>query len=126
VLERSILLQVEHPFIVKLVRSLSDSNNVYFLMEFIKGKELFDAIRDIGLLNKSQTQFYGASIMIAINYLHKRQFIYRDIKPENIMVNENVILFVKVGVYQSDRFRHCQENSRQDFYHYWNSSLYGS
>ena len=58
-------------------------------MDYIKGKELFDVIRDIGLLNKFQTQFYGASIMLAVNYLHERKFVYRDIKPENIMVLGN-------------------------------------
>jgi cGMP-dependent protein kinase len=89
-LERSILLQVDHPFIVKLVKTIKDTKNIYFLMEYIRGKELFDTIRDIGLLNKIQTQFYGCSVMLAIDYLHDRKFIYRDIKPENIMVNENV------------------------------------
>ncbi len=89
-LERSILLQIENPFIVKLNRCLRDKENVYYLMEYIKGKELFDIIREIGLLNKSQAMFYGASMMLAINYLHNRQFIFRDVKPENIMVTENV------------------------------------
>ena len=88
-LERSILLQIDHPFIVKLVKSLKDQNYVYFLMDYIKGKELFDVIRDIGLLSKFQTQFYGASMMLAVEYLHERKFIFRDIKPENIMVLEN-------------------------------------
>ena len=88
-LERAILLKIDHPFIVKLVKTMKDKNYVYFLMDYIKGKELFDVIRDIGLLNKFQTQFYGASIMLAINYLHERKFVYRDIKPENIMVLEN-------------------------------------
>ena len=88
-LERSILLKIDHPFIVKLVKSLKDKNNVYFLMEYIKGKELFDVIRDIGLLNKPQTQFYGASLMLAVDYLHERKFIFRDIKPENVMVIQN-------------------------------------
>ena len=55
-------------------------------MEYIKGRELFDVIRDIGLLNKEQTQFYGASMMLAVDYLHERKFVYRDIKPENIIV----------------------------------------
>ena len=88
-LERSILLQIDHPFIVKLVKTMKDKNYIYFLMDYIKGKELFDVIRDIGLLNKFQTQFYGASIMLAVNYLHERKFVYRDIKPENIMVLGN-------------------------------------
>lgn len=85
-LERSILLQIDHPFIVKLVKTMSDRRFLYFLMEVVKGKELFDVIRDIGLLNKQQTQFYGGSILCAIEYLHERKFVYRDIKPENIMV----------------------------------------
>ena len=58
-------------------------------MEYIKGKELFDVIRDIGLLTKFQTQFYSASMMLAVEYLHERKFIFRDIKPENIMVLDN-------------------------------------
>ncbi len=88
-LERSILVKIDHPFIVKLVKTMKDKNYIYFLMDYIKGKELFDVIRDIGLLNKYQTQFYGASIMLAVQYLHERKFIYRDIKPENIMVLGN-------------------------------------
>ena len=88
-LERSILLKIDHPFIVKLVKSLKDDKNIYFLMEYIKGRELFDVIRDIGLLSKSQTQFYGASLMLAIDYLHERKFIFRDIKPENVIVIQN-------------------------------------
>jgi cGMP-dependent protein kinase len=88
-LERAILLQIDHPFIVKLVKTLKDTKFVYFLMEHIKGKELFDSIRDIGLLTKPQAQFYSASMMLAVEYLHERKFIYRDIKPENIIVVEN-------------------------------------
>jgi len=88
-LERGILLRVDHPFIVKLVKTLKDDRFVYFLMDYIKGKELFDIIREIGLLNKTQTLFYGASIMLAVNYLHQRKFIFRDIKPENVMVLDN-------------------------------------
>jgi cGMP-dependent protein kinase len=97
-MEKSILLKIDHPFIMKLVKTMKDSVNIFFLTEHIKGKEMFDVIRDIGLLNKKQNLFYGGSIMLAIDYLHKRKFVYRDIKPENIMVTEKVFL-IKIGLY---------------------------
>jgi cGMP-dependent protein kinase len=88
-LEKNILLKIDHPFIVKLVKCLKDKTNIYFLMEYIKGKVLFEVIRDIGLLNKELTNFYIASMIMAIHYLHERKIIYRDIKPENIIIKEN-------------------------------------
>ncbi len=93
-LERAILLKIDHPFIVKLVKTLKDQKNIYFLMEYVKGKELFDVIREIGLLDANQTKFYACSMMSSIEYLHDRKFIYRDLKPENIMVSENVFSFL--------------------------------
>ena len=89
-MERDILLKIDHPFIVKLVKTMKDKKNIYFLLEYIRGKELFDVIRAIGLLDEYQTKFYGGSILLAIEYLHERNFIHRDIKPENIMINETV------------------------------------
>ena len=93
-LERQILLQVDHPFIVKLVKTFKDDKYIYYLMDYIKGKELYDVIREIGLLSKSQAQFYIGSIILAVKYLHERYIIFRDIKPENIMVLENG--FIKI------------------------------
>ena len=86
-LEKNVLLKTDHPFIMKMVKYLKNENYIFFINEYIKGKELWDVIRDIGLLNKEQTQFYIASILLAINHLHKKKIIYRDIKPENVMVN---------------------------------------
>ena len=86
-LEKNVLLKTDHPFIMKMVKYLKNEHYIFFINEYIKGKELWDVIRDIGLLNKEQTQFYIASMLLAINHLHKKKIIYRDIKPENVMVN---------------------------------------
>ena len=86
-LEKNVLLKIDHPLIMKMVKYLKNDNYIFFINEYIEGKELWEVIRDIGLLNKEQTQFYGASILLAMNYLHKKKIIYRDLKPENVMVN---------------------------------------
>lgn len=85
---------VDFPFIMRFVRSFKDDINIYFLVEYVKGMELFDVIRDIGLLKAYDSQFYIGSMILALEYLHMRSIIYRDIKPENIMVDDGVIKFI--------------------------------
>lgn len=70
-------------------RTFRDENSVYFLLEFLEGVELFDAIREIGLMTNEQSRFYIGSMILAIEYLHNLKIIYRDLKPENMMVSIN-------------------------------------
>ena len=86
--ERKILLQVDHPFIVKLVKTFKDSSRLYFLMEFVEGQDLFDTIRSIGILNNDSSKFYISCIVLILEHLHEQKIIYRDLKPENIMVDK--------------------------------------
>ena len=78
-------------------------------MDYIKGKELFDVIRDIGLLNNNLAQFYIGSIMLAIKYLHEKLFIFRDVMPENILVLENG--FIKLNDFGAAKYIQDRTNS---------------
>ena len=88
-LEKAIMLKIDHPFITKLVKTLKNDKYLFFLMEYNDGKELWEVIRDIGILNKEQTLFYAASLLLSVEYLHSRKIIHRDLKPENVIVCSN-------------------------------------
>jgi cGMP-dependent protein kinase len=89
VLERKILMALDHVMILKLIKTFKDDKRIYLLTEFVKGTDLFDAIRVLNLLNDSDAKFYTACLIIVLEYLHDRDIAYRDLKPENIMIDEN-------------------------------------
>jgi cGMP-dependent protein kinase 1 len=89
VLERKILLEIDHPFIVKLIKTFKDDNHVYFLQEYVNGVNLYEVLRVLNLLNSNDCRFYTACIVSIMEYLHQRSIIYRDLKPENLIVDEN-------------------------------------
>lgn len=95
---------VNFPFIIQYCRSFKDNFDIYFLEEYVNGMELFDVIRDIGkskagslfvnqfqgLLSTYDSQFYVASMILTLEYLHLQNIIYRDVKPENFIVDAQV------------------------------------
>ncbi|CAD8100794.1 unnamed protein product [Paramecium sonneborni] len=87
--EKQVLELLNHPNIVCFHRSFKDQNYIYFLTEYIKGKELFHVIREIGLLNSYETQFYIAQMINILEKMHSQYIIYRDVKPENFIVMES-------------------------------------
>ena len=88
-LEKQIMLHVDHPAITRIVKTYKDSKRVYFLLEYVHGLELSVVLRHVGLLSNIDSQFYVASIMQVLQYLHERDILYRDMKPENVMVDSN-------------------------------------
>lgn len=86
-LEREILLENDHPFIVKVVRTFKDQKYLYFLTELVTGGELYKLMRDVGFLTKSQVQFYAGGLILALESLHERCIAFRDLKPENVLLD---------------------------------------
>eukprot|EP00928_Gymnodinium_smaydae_P002750 TRINITY_DN10993_c0_g1_i3.p1 TRINITY_DN10993_c0_g1~~TRINITY_DN10993_c0_g1_i3.p1 ORF type:complete len:905 (+),score=163.92 TRINITY_DN10993_c0_g1_i3:76-2790(+) len=87
--ECELLAENDHPFIMKLVKTFDTPKGVYILTELITGGELHGAIRQIPtVLSKRQAQFYTGSLVIIIEELADRNIVYRDLKPENVMVDQ--------------------------------------
>lgn len=87
--EKQIMASLEHTFILPMIGSFQDDNFLYLLLPYAQGGELFNVIhtdtRD-GLSN-SEAQFYAACILEALGYMHARNIVYRDMKPENALIS---------------------------------------
>jgi protein kinase X len=59
------------------------------LQEYVIGGELFSHLRKAGRFTNDMTRFYASEILLAIEYLHAKDMIYRDLKPENLLLDSN-------------------------------------
>lgn len=85
--EREILEKMDHPFIVKLKFAFQDEHRLYMITKFLQGGELFFHLRKNGKFSEERTKFYACQIILALEYLHRNKVIYRDLKPENVLLD---------------------------------------
>ncbi|KEG03829.1 rac-beta serine/threonine protein kinase, putative [Plasmodium vinckei vinckei] len=86
--EKSILKSVSHPFIVKMYYTFQTSKKLYFILEYCPGGELFFHLSKLNKFTEEIARFYVSEIIIALQYLHKLSIIYRDLKPENVLLDK--------------------------------------
>ena len=87
-LEKEILETINHPFLVGLVFCFQTEQRINFVMPFIPGGELFQHLKKVKHFSEQKVKFYAAQIAIAIQYLHDMGIVYRDLKPENVLIDE--------------------------------------
>ncbi|KAI8853628.1 kinase-like domain-containing protein [Chytridium lagenaria] len=80
--EKNILERLRHPFLVSMLGTFQDSANIYFVLEYVQGGELFSYLRRCGRFPNHVARFYAAEVVLAFENLHSSDIIYRDLKPE--------------------------------------------
>lgn len=87
--ERRMLRLAQHPFIIRMWGTFQDSRNLFMIMDYVEGGELFSLLRKSQRFPTPVAKFYAAEVFLAIEYLHELNIIYRDLKPENILLDKN-------------------------------------
>lgn len=102
VTERRLLGQITHPFLAKLYRSFQSKRFLYLVLGYAGGGDMYHLLRRRTRLDVHEVLFYGAELCLALHYLHSNNFIYRDLKPENVLIgNDGHILLTDFGVAKS-------------------------
>lgn len=92
--EKNIQGVLDHTFIVKLYYSFKDNACVYFGLEYVSCGNLFQAKIRHGQFCEDKTRFFVAQVVLALEYLHRSNLIYRDLKPENLLMDKKGFLKV--------------------------------
>jgi len=85
--ERNVLEYIQHPFIVALRFAFQTKTKLYLVLDYYSGGELFFYLGKEGKFSESRAKFYAAQIVLALQYLHELGIVYRDLKPENVILD---------------------------------------
>ncbi|KAI8926555.1 kinase-like domain-containing protein [Entophlyctis helioformis] len=75
-----------HPFMVNLHSSFQTESRVYFVMEYVPGGDLMCHIQDKKRFSQARTRFYACEVLLALQYFHQNNIVYRDLKLDNILL----------------------------------------
>ena len=89
ILNEKNILNMDSPYITKLICTIKDPKKVYFIMEYFKNGDLFNYLHQYKFFMEDTVKFIMIQVYHALNYLHSKNILYRDLKPENIMISDN-------------------------------------
>ena len=87
--EKNILLTLDHPYILNLRYAFQTPSALYMIFDFINGGDMFFHIEKNNHLSEKEAKYYGAQIILGLEYLQNQNILYRDLKPENILLDAN-------------------------------------
>lgn len=87
--EKKILQKLCHPFLVNLNYSFQTPDKLYFIMDYVNGGELFYHLQKDKKFTEERAKFYCAEIVLGLEYLHNSGVLYRDLKPENLLLTDD-------------------------------------
>jgi len=122
--EKEILETVKHPFMIELHDCFQSRRKIFFVMHFANGGNLKYHLCKKRKFSMVETQFYGAEILLALDHLHKKGYIYRDLKLENVLIDaEGHIKLVDFGV--AKKLEDLPDGERQELTGtYWGTPEY--
>lgn len=86
--ERFIMSELRHPFLVALNYAFQTSQQLYYVMDYVPGGEVFTRLAATGGFNYGAARFYVCEILLALEHLHSHNIVYRDLKPDNILIDQ--------------------------------------
>jgi serine/threonine protein kinase len=87
--ERDVVLDFRHPFVVAGHCSFQSVHHVFLVLDYVPGGELLERLEEEGQLSGSRAQLYAAELTLAIGFLHSKNCVYRDVKAENVLIDED-------------------------------------
>ncbi|KAG6753823.1 hypothetical protein POTOM_041823 [Populus tomentosa] len=84
--ERDILISVRNPFVVRFFYSFTCRENLYLVMEYLNGGDMYSLLRNLGCLDEDVARVYIAEVVLALEYLHSLRVVHRDLKPDNLLI----------------------------------------
>eukprot|EP00850_Spirogloea_muscicola_P012185 SM000078S22044 [mRNA] locus=s78:84700:92524:- [translate_table: standard] len=118
--ERNILISAQNPFVVRFFYSFTCRDNLYLVMEYLNGGDLYSLLRGLGCLEEDMARVYIAELVMALEYLHSLGVVHRDLKPDNILIAHDGHIKLtdfglsKIGLINSTDDLTCSPASKED------------